>query len=84
MLADDAASKLVADAQAALKASADPAQRAEKQKIVTDASAKQKATAKARADADKKVKDLSAKSAPKDATVVIYSTPLHLRVVAGK
>lgn len=83
-LADDAAKKALADAQAALKAAADPAQKTEKQKAITEATAKQKAAAKTRADADKKVKDLSAKAAPKDATAVIYSTPLHLRIVAGK
>jgi hypothetical protein len=43
-----------------------------------------KTAEKAKAEADKAVKDLTTKTAPKDATFIVWSNPIRLRVLAKK
>ncbi|MFO1438759.1 MAG: hypothetical protein U1F81_10640 [Verrucomicrobiaceae bacterium] len=43
-----------------------------------------KTAEKAKAEADKAVKDLTTKAAPKDATFIVWSNPIRLRVLAKK
>ncbi|MBE2284961.1 MAG: hypothetical protein IAE77_15985 [Prosthecobacter sp.] len=77
--------KKAVESQAAAKKQLDAAnadttpKKAELVKTATDAV---KAADKAKTDADKAVKDLTAKTAAKEATFIVYSNPIRVRVTA--
>jgi hypothetical protein len=85
LAAAEAEAKKATESQATAKkqlqtASADTTpKKAELVKAATDAV---KAADKAKTDADKAVKDLTAKSAAKEATFIVYSNPIRVRVTA--
>lgn len=81
--AAEADAKKAAEAQAAAKkqletANADATPK--KADLVKAATAALKTADASKATADKLVKDLAAKSAPKDATFIVYSNPIRIRV----
>jgi hypothetical protein len=51
-----------------------------KAELVKAATAAVKAADATKTDADKLVKDLTAKAAPKEATFIVYSNPIRIRV----
>lgn len=81
--AAEADAKKAVEAQAAAKKQLDAANAdatPKKAELVKSATAALKTADTAKAAADKLVKDLAAKSAPKDATFVVYSNPIRIRV----
>lgn len=76
------AQKELVSAQAALKATPTDNLEAQKaaQELVKSASDKTAAAQKSKTEAEKTAKDLAAKNPPKDATFVIYSNPVRLRI----
>ncbi|MDI1313442.1 hypothetical protein [Prosthecobacter sp.] len=81
--AAESAAKKAAEAQAAAKqqlATANADATPKKAELVKAATAALKSSDAAKATADKLVKDLAAKSAAKEATFIVYSNPIRIRV----
>ncbi|MFN0079361.1 MAG: hypothetical protein ACKVY0_23090 [Prosthecobacter sp.] len=83
LTAAEADAKKAIEAQAAAKKQLDAANAdatPKKADLVKAATAVVKAADTAKATADKLVKDLTAKAAPKEATFIVYSNPIRIRV----
>lgn len=83
MAAAEADAKKAVESQAAAKKQLDTANAdttPKKAELVKTASEAIKAADKAKADADKAVKDLTAKTAAKEAIFIVYSNPIRVRV----
>jgi hypothetical protein len=83
LTAAEADAKKAVEAQAVAKKQLDTANAdatPKKAELVKAATAAVKAADTAKATADKLVKDLTAKAAPKEATFIVYSNPIRIRV----
>jgi hypothetical protein len=83
LTAAEADAKKAVEAQAVAKKQLDAANAdatPKKAELVKAATAAVKAADTAKATADKLVKDLTAKAAPKEATFIVYSNPIRIRV----
>ncbi|HRH96927.1 MAG TPA: hypothetical protein PLB55_13380, partial [Prosthecobacter sp.] len=83
LTAAEADAKKAVEAQAVAKKQLDAANAdatPKKAELVKAATAALKAADTAKATADKLVKDLTAKAAPKEATFIVYSNPIRIRV----